>query len=379
MKTQKVTGSSFHKECIERMEHEAIEEMLHYHEKSSKQKAKDIIRRMAGRYVPPNDMIFWPTGLLANALMESKTGADRNESRVKAVEAYFEQWTGHGMPVYYVDDTLCGVALIDLYLLTGKETYKAGADKMAAYLLELEERYKDEAGSIPYRPAQGNGHIYVDAVGMICPFLIRYGLAFEQDKAVQIALKQIKNMLQYGMDDRTGLPYHGFQYKNQVKYGIIGWGRAVGWLMLGMADVICSLRQEEVPEFYQAEGKKLEEAFGQLIAAILPYQRKNGAFGWQLQAMDGPEDSSATAMIAWALCKVLEKKSKQERKTGEMPDKDAERICRKAIEYLQTCEKDGKIYNCSGECLGFSQYPQVYDAYPWALGPAYAVLAQDEC
>ena len=36
--------------------------------------------------------------------------------------------------------------------------------------------------------------------------------------------------------------------------------------------------------------------------------------------------------------------------------------------------KEGRIYDCSGECEGFSQYPQVYGAYPWSLGPGLRFL-----
>ena len=365
---------------IVRMETEAMQELLHYYEKNTKQKLKDMVKKAAGRYVPPKDLIFWPTGLLANALMErvieggkqeaeesghEHVAAQKSGKRVDAIGTCFSRWIRAGMPIYCVDDALCGTALIDLYLLTREEKYKVGADKMAEYLFLVEQRHADAIGSIPYRPAQGNGHIYVDGIGMMCPFLAKYGVTFGNEKTIRMALKQIENMLAYGMDAASGLPYHGFQYENGVKYGIIGWGRAVGWLMLGIAGVICALRgglQSEDTAQYQAECKQMENAFWGLVQAIIPYQKPNGAFGWQLPAMEGPEDSSATAMIAWALQMV----------TG---GTNVKKVLSSAAAYLAACEKDGKIYNCSGECLGFAQYPQVYGAYPWSLGPAYAVLA----
>lgn len=347
---------------IKRMEQEAIRQLLHYHEKDKKQRLKDMIKKAAGRYVPPVDVIFWPTGLIANALMEQAL-AENDEESVSYVRAYFDRWISEGMKIYYVDDALCGTALIDLFKRTGEEKYKKGADKLAEYLLQMESRHADAVGSIPYRPAQGNGHVYVDGIGMMCPFLMKYGITFQQQNVVETAFKQIENMLTYGMDEATGLPYHGFQYENRIKYGIIGWGRAVGWLMLGMAGVLKELRDAQCIR-QEAEYKRIEEAFTQLIQAIAPYQKPNGAFCWQLSALDGPEDSSATAMIAWAL--------QMAGQTQEMS------ILERAVPYLLTCEKDGKIYNCSGECLGFSQYPQVYGAYPWSLGPAYAVIAKAE-
>ena len=46
----------------------------------------------------------------------------------------------------------------------------------------------------------------------------------------------------------------------------------------------------------------------------------------------------------------------------------------RAAKYLAGCEKDGKIYRCLAECMGFAEYPQVYGAYPWSLGPGLGVL-----
>lgn len=363
------------KDMLRRMENEAIHELLHCHEKSGKQKAKDLIKRIAGRYVPPEDLIFWPAGLLANALAENldrrENGSKEKEKVLDALRTYFDRWIAKDMPIYYVDDVLCGVALIILYENTGEEKYRAGADKMAEYLFRLEEKEADGQGSIPYRPAQKNKHVYADGIGMMCPFLARYGAAFGKPHAAKLALCQINNMLACGMDDKTGLPYHGFQYESLVKYGIIGWGRAVGWMLMGMAGTLCFL-----PEGHERE--ELGKSFRRLVQAAELYQKENGAFSWQLEASEGPEDSSAAAMIAYGVQKgmpyALEAdKEKQNGGAGEEAE-CGRKIVRRAAEYLAGCEKEGRIYRCSGECMGFSQYPQVYGAYPWSLGPAMDVL-----
>ena len=67
-------GKAVTEEVLQRMEEEAIYEMLHYHEKSGRQKIKDTVKKAAGRYVPPKDLIFWPTAMIANYLTEWKMG-----------------------------------------------------------------------------------------------------------------------------------------------------------------------------------------------------------------------------------------------------------------------------------------------------------------
>ena len=44
---------------------------------------------------------------------------------------------------------------------------------------------------------------------------------------------------------------------------------------------------------------------------------------------------------------------------------------------LEQSVRNGRVYQCSGECEGFSQYPQRYGAYPWSLGPALEALPAD--
>ncbi len=367
-------------ERLQRMEKEALQELLHYHDRDAKRRLKDILRKAAGRYVPPDDVIFWDTGLLANGLMElwssGKCAGDADEV-IRALRQYFDGWIERGMRIYYMDDALCGVALLRLYEVSGDKRYRAGADRLAGYLLELGGTQADAAGSIPYRPAQKNGHVYVDGIGMMCPFLAMYGVKCGNGKAVKLALTQIKNMLEYGMDTKTGLPYHGFKYEKREKYGIIGWGRAVGWLLMGMKGVLYWLEKEKrgAAREYDADNRKLWAEFFRLLEAVSRYQRTDGGFSWQLEALEGPADSSATAMIAQALRFCLEYGDKTSGRAEDMPQWEKMRgMLRSAVRFLEENEKDGRIYHCLGECMGFSQYPQVYGAYPWSLGTALEVM-----
>lgn len=352
-------------EQIKRMEEEAKKQLLHYQENGISQAIKNIIKKTAGRYVPPNDLIFWPTGLLANTLMENYGKWEDKEAVLTALTAYYDRWIDKGMPIFYMDDILCGTALIDLYKLTGREKYKAAADEMAEFLYHMEEREADQSGSLPYRPSQKNHFIFVDGIGMICPFLCKYGVEFGEERAIQMAVRQIRNMLSYGMDEKLMLPYHGYRYESKVKYGIIGWGRAVGWLLMGMSGTL---------RFLPAEGEsceELREIFSKVVESIASYQKENGAFSWQLEAIEGPEDSSATAMIAQAVAEGL----KYGILKGNTEIEKCGHLVGRAADYIESCEKDGKIFHCSGECMGFSEYPQVYGAYPWSLGPGLNLLS----
>lgn len=343
----------------------ACADLLTYGIWDAKAKCKNLAKKyILGKKVPPEDVIFWPMGLLAAALWSSKSTATivmRQKIEVTLAE-YFERWEKRRKPLFYLDDLLSGETFLAIYeeyaeskmpnnIINGQnaDKYLGAVEKMAAYISSCPT---DETGSFPYRAEQGNGHIYADSIGLACPFLYEYGRFCNKNEYMELALKQIANFLAYGIDAQTGLPYHGYDIVSGTKYGIIGWGRAVGWLMRGMA---ACMRTE-----YGRE--RLQEVCISLTDSVIKWQRKDGYFSWQLQATEGPADTSATGMICLALKEGIEMDLLQ----GEAY-KNALEIGKRAI---QKSAKNGRIYDCSGECEGFSQYPQRYGAYPWALAMA---------
>ncbi len=358
----------------------ACRELMSYGLWDTKTKAKRWIKKyILRRENAPEDLIFWTTGLLAAGLWhyrkELQNVAARTVGEEKAAAqsdilgqidhalgAYYTRWTNKGCPIHYLDDLLAGETLLNGYedycasgtdngIIDSRsaETYRKAIEKLAGYGLSSPV---DEAGSFPYRSAQNNGFIFVDVIGLACPFLYRYGMTYRRNDAMELAVKQIVNFAAYGMDGSTGLPYHGYVMDTACKYGIIGWGRAVGWLLRGMAG--CMISE------YGAE--RLKDSYIGLVDAVLPYQHKDGYFSWQLHAMDGPVDTSATGMICAAIKQGIELRILTDSKYEQALDAGRNAVYRSV--------KDGKVYDCSGECEGFGQYPQRYGAYPWALGPA---------
>lgn len=366
-------GKEAAQEYLERMEREAGRQLLTLGDKTWGQIAKEMVKRAAGRYVPVRDRIFWPAGLLARGLyaaMSRPGQSPEGRERILAeLQIFLERWIEEKMPVYCVDDALCGTVLLDLYRETGEEKYRLGADRLADYLSGLAWEAADAGGSIPYRPAQGTGHIYADSMGMICPFLSAYGRLFRQPEMLDLAVLQLKNMLAHGIDAGSGLPYHGYHLDTGIKYGIVGWGRAVGWLMLGLSGTLHEMEPEH-PDY-----PLFTAAWEKLVTAITPWQKENGAFPWQLQAQEGPEDSSATAMIAAAIGGLMYRKNSVPETLSEESRQQSLKILEGAAACLEGWEQKGQIRQASGECEGFSQYPQVYGCYPWSLGPALEFLS----
>lgn len=390
---QETTGKLHSKVNKEALAQTACRELMTYGLWDGKTKVK----RWIGKYIlrrdtAPQDLIFWPTGLLAAGLWDysqkvysaagekrritekekgtaaeaAKEGQTVQDEAVRwaeqALGAYYGRWMKKGCPIFYLDDLLAGETLLSAYTMyteSGRsngivneqnaDAYQAAIEKIADYSMAYPT---DEMGSFPYRAAQNNGYVFVDVIGLACPFLYRYGMVYHRSDAMELAVKQIVNFEAYGMDGSTGLPYHGYVVNTGYKYGIIGWGRAAGWLLRGMIGCMASE--------YGAE--RLRVSYIGLVDAVLPYQHKDGYFSWQLQAVDGPVDTSATGMI----CAALE----QGIKLHILTDPKYEQALQIGRNAIYRSSRDGQVYDCSGECEGFGQYPQRYGAYPWALGPA---------
>lgn len=342
---------------------EAEYELLHYPQRNIGYYLKRFIKLIAGLGAAPIDKINWPNALLAKGLVDyymQNKNSEEARTILNCLKKYYDRWIKGGCKMYYLDDAFSGMALIDLHQLTGEEKYKKAAEVMVDYLVHHET---DGAGSFPYRPKQKNGYVFADGIGMVCPFLCKYGSTYGDINTLNLAVTQIQNFIEFGMDVKTGLPYHGYQYESGVKYGIIGWGRAAGWLMIGMAESLAYM--EETRPSYEP----IKQAYRRLVDKVEAYQLEGGLYSWQLGAKEGPVDTSATAMILYAIARSLDTKI--------LIGIHKSRMIR-GREALWNSVKEGKIYGCLAECQGFSMYPQIYDAYPWSLGPALSLFAMTE-
>lgn len=354
----------------EQLAETACTELLSYGSWDIKTYIKRAVSRVIlRRNLAPRDLIFWPTGLLAAGLWNYRSelvkaeGQDKNaeleEKILNALELYYDRWISKGMKVNCLDDLLAGETLLAMQQERAADTGKDYGRALETLAEFARQHPTDETGSFPYRvrkESQENGYVFVDTIGLACPFLYRYGEVYGRQEFQEIAVRQIANYLAYGMDEQHDLPYHGYDLKAGCKYGIIGWGRAVGWLLRGMNGCMQSAYGRE----------KLESFYGPIVDRVLQYQRQDGYFSWQLQAMEGPKDSSATAMIGVGLQGGI--------RLGILMDEKYKTALEACKEAVGKSVREGRVYDCSAECEGFAQYPQRYGAYPWALGPGMEIL-----
>lgn len=316
-------------------------DLLTYPKENMKKRSKRMIKNLLGHNESAPDRFFWPHAMMADALWEYyKTSGD--ESILHLLEKYYDSHQPSVQNIKYPDTVMNGYTLIDIYEKTGKQQYKEMLDSMAEY---LKNAPKAQDGSILYRINQKE-MVYADTIGMIVPFMCRYGAMVGDKELQKKAVQQVQNFIEHGIDNGSGLPYHAYNAADDVKHGIIGWGRAVGWIMMGIANGVSYL-EGELKE-------QMIEAFKRLLPSVMKYQREDGFYSWQLQAIDGPIDISATGMMLISIEMLLNQKL-IDLKYQEVVDEG----------YKAIIDNNGAWDKCLAECEALSCYPQVYGEYPW--------------
>ena len=193
----------------------------------------------------------WPQALLAMGLLQAYEQT-KDKTALNSVFSYLRRWKNSGYPISHVDHVMNGsVALWTEEILTREKREDAeslealwicreGVDICAGWIKAAK---KTADGILAYR-SQHPDWLFADTLGMLCPFACRYGVQKQDKELLNLGIRQLELFFQKGMDEKTGLPYHGYDEKTGMKYGIIGWGRACGWMLLGLSQSILWISEQ---------------------------------------------------------------------------------------------------------------------------------------
>ena len=229
------------------------------------------------------------------------------------------------------------------------DKYKPSLD----YTYELIKELVGEDNTVKYRESMPN-YRYVDTVGFISPFLVKYGLKYNDEKAIELGIKQITEYYKYGFDSENNIPFHAYDVNNKYKLGLCGWGRGLGWFAIGLIDA-----WRELPNNNKYKNI-LEEIVIKYANTILKVQLDNGGFGWTVTRKETRIDSSTTATLGYFLVCASE--------IEEITERCLEGY-NKAIKYLMSVtKKNGEIDFSQGDTKDIGVYSILFDILPFAQG-----------
>jgi unsaturated rhamnogalacturonyl hydrolase len=294
----------------------------------------------------------WQKAALILGLLES----GREDSRRKARQYAAELTDGEGN--WKVKPTRVDCGMLSFALLRAAED-PAGIRKAMDYSAQLIRGCVAEEGMISYTGRKDDPDRYVDTVGLCSPFLALYAKTYQMPAYEDMAFAQIEKYHTYGLLKGTALPNHAFDARSKLPLGVFGWGRGIGWYVIGLLDTY--LVTEDPAKRAALKAWILEAA-----DEYLRYQREDGGFGSIVQS-GKTYDSSATAVLSWfyAVCGSV---------FGRSAYIAAAERCLKKLR--KVTRMTGAIDWCQGDTKGIGVFAQTYDVMPFAQGMCLRAIHQ---
>ena len=258
----------------------------------------------------------YTTGLELKAMLDVYCHSERSEESIlNYVDAWYDAIIGEDGVIYkykksnYSLDHICpGRTLFELYDLTGKPKYKAAMDTLYS---QLQSQPRTPEGGFWHKAVYPE-QMWLDGLYMAQPFYAEYTARFVSDSLQQQAnyediAHQFQTVYDYTYDPVTGLLRHAWDSSHSMFWcnpetgqSDHAWGRAMGWYLMGLVDVIEILPAGE-------EQDALVRIFGNAFQSLPLFADKETGLWYQV--LDRPYaegnylEATASAMIVYAWLK----------------------------------------------------------------------------
>lgn len=256
---------------------------------------------------------------------------------------------------YNIDNIGPGRPLLWVYGMTRQEKFRYAADTLRQ---QLREHPRTSEGGFWHKkiyPYQ----MWLDGLFMAEPFYALYAKMFDEPAAYDDIANQFIWIANHTYDSKTGLYYHGWDESKQQRWAHPQtgcsphfWGRALGWYMMAIVDVM---------EYLPADHPKRERIiniFKNLTESLLKFRDQKTGLWYQV--IDQGErkgnylEASASLMFAFSFAKGANNGYLQPQFLA-----TAEETFNGVVHHLASIEGDGFVdlhYTCRGAGLGGNPY-----------------------
>lgn len=189
-----------------------------------------------------------------------------------------------------------GAAMIKTHLKNKNDEYLELINTIADYISNKQFRL-DDGTLARHRPQYQS--IWADDLYMSVPFLANMGVLTNDNKYYDDAVKQILQMAQRLYIPQKELFDHGWNVTSGTYDPYFFWGRANGWTLMAMAELLGVL-----PENYKGRDKILH-LYRSMIRSLANLQDGTGFWHNLLDKNDTYLETSCTAMFTFAVAKGI--------------------------------------------------------------------------
>ncbi len=215
---------------------------------------------------------------------------------------------------YNLDNVNPAKGLITQYKRKGDIKY---LNAINTIIEQLHNQPKTHAGGY-WHKLKYPWQMWLDGIYMASPFLAQYAMEFNKTEWFDTISKQITLIYSRTLDPVSGLLYHAWDESKTQKWcnpetgqSRQFWGRAMGWYMMALVDVL-----EYLPSEYQARDSIIS-ILNNVSEALLRFRDEETGLWYQV--LDKPDgegnylEASCSAMFTYAFAKGAKK--------GYLPDK----------------------------------------------------------
>lgn len=263
-----------------------------------------LVKKVSDRMVDPNPispemhihLFDWVDGVGMYGLMRA--------SEVYGLTEYVDfmkNWIEVNKEQAYAIDTVNGTAVmlsvIDMYGLQEEALCRHIGD----YVLNVAERCDNGAleHTVTDPAVTFTQQMWADTMFMSCIFLAKLGALTGDIRYTNEVIRQVRLHHQYLKDAETGLFFHGYSCQTGDNLSAIRWGRANAWITAATVEIL-----EILPDDFKGR-EDILRSLREQVAAYAKFQRENGMIGTVIDQPDSYDETSATAGMAYGVCRGI--------------------------------------------------------------------------
>jgi unsaturated rhamnogalacturonyl hydrolase len=205
---------------------------------------------------------------------------------------------------YNLDQINAGKLLFGAFERTRDDRYRRALDLLRAQMATQPRTLSNGFWHKQIYPNQ----MWLDGIYMAGPFLAEYARRFNEPATFEDVAHQIRLIEEHTRDEMTGLLYHAWDESRKQPWADLTtghsphfWGRAIGWYVMGIVDVLDHLPREH------AHRPELIAILERTAMALAKVQDETSGLWYQI--LDLPDragnylEASASAMFVYAFAK----------------------------------------------------------------------------
>lgn len=256
---------------------------------------------------------------------------------------------------FNVDKINPGRQLLFLFNKTKDSKYKIAADTLRK---QIQNQPRTNEGGFWHKKIY-HYQMWLDGLYMVEPFYAQYSKMFDDEKSFDDITFQFISVYNHTLDNETGLLYHAWDESHEQKWANKEtgtsphfWGRAIGWYLMAIVDVLDYLPQEH------NDRAKLISILSNLSETLLKYRDCESGLWYQILDLREREgnylEASCAAMYTYAFAKGANKGYLEKEFLS-----IAEDSFKSIVKYHCTVDQKGFIdlyHTCRSAGLGGSPY-----------------------